>query len=188
MKKIFNKNFTKIGILGGTFDPPHKGHLNISKIALKKLKLNKLFWLVTKKNPLKGKPSLDIEKRIKLSKKIITNKKMLVKYFDDKAKSNKTYDLLNYIKKKNKKTKLYFIMGADNLVKFHKWNNWKKIPKLAKIVIFPRQKYSIKSLKPAVLKKLNKKDLIYVKAKKINISSTLIKKIDRVNLNGRKKY
>ena len=79
-------------------------------------------------------------------------------------------------------------MGADNLVKFHKWDNWKKIPKLAKIVIFPRQKYSIKSLKPAVLKKLNKKDLIYVKTKKINISSTLIKKIDRVNLNGRKKY
>jgi len=188
LKKIFNKKFTKIGILGGTFDPPHKGHLNISRIALKKLKLNKIFWIVTRKNPLKSNPSLDIEKRIKLSKKIITNKKMLVKYFDGKVKSNKTYDLLNYIKKKNKKAKLYFIMGADNLVKFHKWDNWKKIPKLAKIVIFPRQKYSIKSLKPAVLKKLNKKDLIYVKTKKINISSTLIKKIDRVDLNGRKKY
>ena len=67
-------------------------------------------------------------------------------------------------------------MGADNLVKFHKWDNWEKIPRLAKIVIFPRQKHSIKSLKPVVLKKLNEKDLIYVKTKKINISSTLIKK------------
>ena len=176
MKKIFNKNLNKIGIIGGTFDPPHRGHLNISKVALKKFKLNKIFWVVTKKNPLKGKPYLDIKKRIKLSKKIITNKKILVKYFDDEIKSNKTYDLLNYIKKKNKKNKLYFIMGADNLVKFHKWDNWEKIPRLAKIVIFPRQKHSIKSLKPVVLKKLNKKDLIYVKTKKINISSTLIKK------------
>ena len=55
MQKIFRKDYNKIGILGGTFDPPHKGHLYISKIALKKLKLDKLMWIVTKKNPLKKK-------------------------------------------------------------------------------------------------------------------------------------
>ena len=48
MQRISKKNYKKIGILGGTFDPPHKGHLYISKIALKKLKLNKLIWVVTK--------------------------------------------------------------------------------------------------------------------------------------------
>ena len=68
------------------------------------------------------------------------------------------------------------MIGADNLVKFHKWNNWEKIPKIAKIAVFPRQNYSIKSLDPIALKKLNKKDWIYINSKKINISSTLIKK------------
>ena len=178
MQKIFRKDYNKIGILGGTFDPPHKGHLYISKIALKKLKLDKLMWIVTKKNPLKQKPYLSSKVRIRLSTKMTKNeKKIFVRYFDDKIKPINTFSLLKYIKKKNQKAKLFFLIGADNLAKFHKWNNWKKIPKLAKIVIFPRQNYSIKSLSLIASKKLNRKDLIYINSKKINISSSLIRKI-----------
>jgi len=148
LQKLSKKNYNKIGILGGTFDPPHKGHLYISKIALKKLKLNKLIWAVTKKNPLKQKPYLSIKARINLSKKVTKKeKKIFVRYFDDKVKSINTFNLLNFIKRKNQKAKLFFLIGSDNLAKFHKWNNWKKIPRLAKIAIFPRQNYSIKSLK-----------------------------------------
>ena len=177
MQKLSKKNYVKIGILGGTFDPPHKGHLYFSKIVLKKLKLNKLIWVVTKKNPLKQKPYLSTKTRISLSKKITKKeKKIFVRYFDDKIKSINTFDLLNFIKKKNQKTELFFLIGTDNLAKFHKWNNWQKIPKLAKIAIFPRQNYSIKSPRPIACKKLNTKDLIYIKSKKINISSSLIRK------------
>lgn len=177
MQKLPKKNYVKIGILGGTFDPPHKGHLYISKIVLKKLKLNKLIWVVTKKNPLKQKPYLSTKTRISLSKKIAKGeKKIFVKYFDDKIKSINTFDLLNFIKEKNKKAKLFFLIGADNLAKFHKWSKWKKIPKLATIVVFPRKDYSIKSLNPITSKKLSKKDFIYISSKKINISSSLIRK------------
>jgi len=67
-------------------------------------------------------------------------------------------------------------MGADNLLKFHKWKNWKKIPELAKIVVFSRQNYSANSLKSVAAKNLKKKDWVYVSAKKVNISSSLIRK------------
>ena len=109
MQKLSKKNYTKIGILGGTFDPPHKGHIHISKIALKKLKLNKLIWIVTKRNPLKRKPYLSTRVRINLSKEITKKeKKIFVKYFDDKVKSINTFNLLNFIKKKIKKQNYFF--------------------------------------------------------------------------------
>tara|TARA_B100000029_G_scaffold509515_1_gene598920 strand:- start:1501 stop:2028 length:528 start_codon:yes stop_codon:yes gene_type:complete len=167
------KNYIKIGILGGTFDPPHKGHLYISETAIKKLKLKKIFWVVTKKNPLKKKPYLKLNERIKLSKEITKkNKKIFVKYFDDKIRSTDTYNLLNHIKKETK-ANLFFLMGSDNLKKFHKWKNWKQIPQFAKIVVFPRKNYSFISTATNIL---NKKDLIYINSKIINISSSLIRK------------
>ena len=170
------KKNNKIGILGGTFDPPHKGHLHISRVGIKKLKLDKLIWVVTKKNPLKKKPLLNLKTRIKLSKKVaIKEKKILVQYLDKKIKSTKTFNLLKEIKNKNQKKEIYFLLGADNLVKFNKWQNWKKIPKLAKIVVFPRQNYPVKSMN-SILPKILKNNLIYVSCKKVNISSSLIRK------------
>ena len=177
MKKIFKKNYGRIGILGGTFDPPHLGHLHISKIALKKLKLDSLVWIIAKQNPLKHKPYLSTRIRIRLSRNIIKgHKKIFVKYLGNKVKSNNTFDLLNYLKKKNNKINLFFLIGADNLIKFHKWNRWKKIPELAKVVVFARSDYSIKALNSIASKKLNKKDWMYINSKKMNISSSLIRK------------
>ena len=177
MRKLSKLNYIKVGILGGTFDPPHIGHLNISRVAIKKLKLNKFMWIITKKNPLKEKPYLNTNIRIKLSKEITRKeKKISVYFFDNRIKSSSTFDLLNYIKKKNKKFQLFFIMGADNFLKFHKWNNWKKIPKLAKIIVFPRSNYSIKALNSISSKKLKKNEWMYIRTKKINISSSLIRK------------
>jgi len=173
LKKNKKRDYIKIGILGGTFDPPHKGHLYISRIALKKLRLKKILWVITKKNPLKNKPYLKLKERVKLSKEITRkNKKISIKYLDEKIKSTSTFNLLNYIRKRTK-AKLFFLMGADNLKKFHKWKNWKQIPKLARIVVFPRKNHPYNSI---ATNKLNKKDLIYINTKLINISSSLIRK------------
>ena len=99
-KKRFTK---KIGIFGGTFDPPHKGHVQIANFSLKKLKLDLLIWAVTEKNPLKKKPMLSIKSRINLSKKILkNNKKIKIKNYDKYLKSNRTIKLLKSIRNKNK--------------------------------------------------------------------------------------
>ncbi len=109
MKKIYKKNNTRIGILGGTFDPPHAGHLHISKIAIKKLNLDKLIWVITKQNPFKKQSSLSIGERIKLSKqKTKKQKKIFIRYIETKIKSKNTFDLLNYLKKKKQKKYIIF--------------------------------------------------------------------------------
>ena len=167
----------KIGILGGTFDPPHKGHLEISKQAKKKFNLRNIIWAVTKKNPFKKKTSLNLKERIKFSKKIIkSNKFIKVKFYEDKIKSNRTIDLINFIKK-NKTLEIYFIMGADNLINFHKWHKWKLISQKCNILVFDRSGYKEKSLKSITFKRLNQKNLTFVKFKKVNISSSQIRKI-----------
>ena len=95
-----------IGIFGGSFDPPHKGHVEISKISLKKIKLKKIYWIITKKNPFKKKPFFSLKQRISRSKKAIKRyKKVKILYLDDKIRSSHTIDVINYFRKiKNKKT------------------------------------------------------------------------------------
>ena len=175
MKKI-EKN--KIGILGGTFDPAHMGHIKISKEAKKKFRLNKVFWVITKKNPFKKKSFLNLKKRINYAKKINVNNKFIkIYFFEDKIKSNKTIDLMKFLKNRYKKTEFFFIMGADNLINFHKWKNWNKIAEISKILVFDRLNYKSKSLKSISFKKLNKKRLQFINFKKVNISSSQLRKI-----------
>ena len=166
-----------IGIFGGSFDPPHEGHLKISKICLKKIKIKKIYWVVTKKNPFKNNPFFSIKERIRRSKKILKkNENIKVLYLDDKIKSSKTIDVINYFKKTKKYSDLYFILGSDSLLDFHKWKSWKKIVNLAKLVVFSRKGYDKKSKESKIVKYLKKKNIIYIKNKYINISSSNIKK------------
>ena len=124
---MFKLKSTKIGILGGSFDPAHKGHLTISKIALKKIKLKKIYWIVTKKNPFKKKTFFSLKDRIDKAKKISSKiKNIEVLYIDDVIKSSKSIKVIQYILKKKKPKDLYFIVGSDILLKFHRWHSWKE--------------------------------------------------------------
>ena len=172
-----NKSKIKIGILGGSFDPAHKGHLVISKEAIKRFDLKKIIWAITKKNPLKAVSKTPISKRIKDCKKLIgLNDFIKVKFYEDIINSNKTIDLINYLKK-NKNLEIFFIMGADNLINFHKWYKSKSITEKCNIVVFDRHGYKKNSLKSETFKKLNNKTLTFVKFKKVNISSSQLRKI-----------
>ena len=167
----------KIGILGGSFDPAHKGHLAISKDALKRFNLKSIIWAITNQNPFKEKTADNLKKRITICKKIIgTNKSIKVKFFENIINSNKTADLINHLSK-NKKYDLFFLMGADNLINFHKWYKWKKILQKSSIIVFDRDGYKKKSLNSKTYKNLNEKQLTFVKFDKVNISSSKLRKI-----------
>ena len=167
----------KIGVLGGSFDPAHIGHLAISKEAIKRFKLKKIIWAITKKNPLKQQSETELSIRIKQCKKVIGKKSYIkVKFYEKLIKSNKTIDLINYLLK-NKKNEVYFLMGADNLINFHKWHKWKIISKKCKILVFDRHGYKKKSLNSMTFRRLNQKNLSYIQFNKVNISSSQLRKI-----------
>ena len=173
-----NNKRKKIGILGGSFDPAHKGHIKISIEAKKQFKIDKIIWAITRKNPFKSKSFFELKKRITFSKKITKKYNFIsIKFYEDKIKSNKTIDLVNYIKKKYNKSEIFFLMGADNLISFHKWHKWKEISSKCKIIVFDRTNYKSKSLKSMAFRKLNNKGLKFIKFKKVNISSSKLRKI-----------
>ncbi len=176
MVKTSNKS---IGLLGGSFDPAHKGHLEISKIALKKIKVNEILWVVTKKNPFKKKPFFSLQERLRQARKIVKNvKKIKVIHLDKAAKSSRSINIINYLINKRRPKIIYFMIGSDNLIKFHKWKSWKKIVKLTKLLVFSRKGYDNKGYNSIVSKHFKNK-IIFIKNKHFVISSTKLKKVKK---------
>ena len=180
MAKLENKlrlKKIKIGVLGGTFDPAHRGHLEISKQAKKRFGLKNIIWAITKQNPFKGEGKSNLRSRMQLAKKIIgKNNYIKIKFYEERIGSNRTIDLVKYLTKK-KINEIYFIMGADNLINFHKWYKWKSILKKCNILVFDRQGYKAKSLKSVTFNRVNNKKLTFVNFNKVNISSSQLRKV-----------
>tara|TARA_B100001093_G_C26420877_1_gene839760 strand:+ start:74 stop:616 length:543 start_codon:yes stop_codon:yes gene_type:complete len=167
----------RIGILGGTFNPAHKGHLEISKQAKKRFKLETIIWAITKKNPFKDESTANLRSRMQFAKKIIgKNNYIRIKFYEKKIDSNKTIDLIKHLTKK-KQNEIYFIMGADNLINFHKWYKWKSIIKKCNILVFDRQGYKTKSLKSVTFNETSNKNLTFINFNKVNISSSQLRKV-----------
>ena len=173
MVKDLNK---PIGLVGGTFDPAHKGHIAITKIAIKKFKLNKVLWVVTKKNPFKNNPYYSLSQRLKKAKEITKDiKKIQVIHLDKRVNSSRSINIINYLVNRKKLKNIYFIIGADNLINFHKWKDWKRIVKLTKLIVFSRKGYDRKGSKSTVTKYYKNK-ITFIKNRHIVISSTKLRK------------
>ena len=181
---MVKNNFENIGILGGSFDPPHKGHLYVSKKSIKLLKLKKVIWVITKKNPLKKSPFFPFSFRRKLCRKIIRDqKKIQLKYYEDRIKSKTSIALIKFLKKRFK-YRIFFIVGSDNLINFHKWKNYKQLLKLCILVVFSRKGFDTKAKKSVILKHLKGKNIKFLKNLRIDISSTQLR---NEIINGSKK-
>ena len=109
--------------------------------------LKKIIWAITKQNPFKNESKSNLRSRMQVCKKSNKNNNYIkVKFYEEKIGSNRTIDLIKHLSKE-KKNEIYFIMGADNLINFHKWYKWKSIIKKCNILVFDRQGYKAKSLK-----------------------------------------
>ena len=161
-KYIYNNKGLKIGLMGGSFNPPHNGHLKIAKLALKNLNLDEVWWLVSTKNPLKtSKGLMSLSKRVELTKKIANHPKFKVLNIENNLKTKNSYYLLKRILPRLSNMKLIWIMGSDNLFNFSKWYKAKKISNLIPVAVFNRRGSPLRSI--------NSKGA-YVLGKRINSS------------------
>ena len=181
-----------IGLLGGSFDPPHKGHLYISLEAKKLLKLNEIWWMVTPQNPLKISKPATYDERIKNCHEITKGHPIKITEIEKKIGCTYSYQSINYLQNHYKNIKFFWLMGADNLINFHNWQKWKTIIEEISIVVFKRHGYNNKALNSKTAKTFSNfkkissnfdKNLYsklpswtWIDNREVNISSTEIRK------------
>ena len=147
----------KIGILGSSFNPPHKGHLEISNRALTTFSLNEVWWLITKVNPLKNSSDyIPLNERKNKIDEITENKNIKFKYYEEETNSNYLIDNLKYIKEKFSKDTFIFLMGSDSLNEMHEWKEYESIFKQIPIAVFNRQDSEYRSLNSKAAKAFEK--------------------------------
>ena len=134
-----------IGLLGGSFDPPHEGHVHITKLALKIFNLSKIWWLVCPENPIKSVTPSDVNSRFLASKKIMKHPSVVITDLERKFKTKYTFQTLIKLKKLYPSTKFVWLMGADNLINFHHWKNWDWIMKNIPVGVLARPEEQIKA-------------------------------------------
>ena len=181
------KKIRNLALLGGTFDPPHEGHVYITNFIIKKFNFQKCFWAVNSRNPFKKiDPKFTYNQRISMCKTITKkNKKILtvnIKYIS-------VFQLINKIKKKYSVNKILFIVGSDNLIDLHKWYKFEYIINNVNFIFIERPGYRNLLKKSSFFKKYNKhqikknmtiqffdnKSWIYCKTKGLNISSSILR-------------
>jgi len=129
----------RIGLLGGSFNPPHEGHLAITRLALAKLGLDRVWWLVTPGNPLKanaGLPGLDA--RMEVARALARDPRIAVTGFEADIGARYTADTIAWLTRRRPSVRFVWIMGADNLTQFHHWKRWRRIAELVPIAVIDR--------------------------------------------------
>ena len=137
-----NTNKRRIGLLGGSFNPAHVGHREISLVALDRLRLDAVWWLVSPGNPLKD-PEIyaAYDERLRQARAVASHPDIVVSDFEQRRGLQYTVDTLEQIIDANPGASFVWLMGADSLCNFHRWKDWRRIAELAPIAVFNRPGY-----------------------------------------------
>jgi nicotinate-nucleotide adenylyltransferase len=140
-------NGIRIGLLGGSFNPPHLAHRAISLLAIKRLKLDRVWWLVTPGNPLKDHGALrDLEQRAEAARQMANDPRIDVSCLESVIGTRYTVDTITYLRRRASGLRFVWIMGADNLAQFHRWQNWRRIASEVPIAVIDRPPQSFRAL------------------------------------------
>ncbi len=143
----------RVGLFGGSFNPPHAGHVLVAEIAMRRLALDQLWWIVTPGNPLKSARELKpLAERLALSERITADPRIKVTAFEAAHRVRYTADTLALVKAKNPGVAFVWIMGADSLRDFHRWQRWREIAMTFPIAVIDRPGSTLSFLSSAMAK------------------------------------
>ncbi|ABE61411.1 nicotinate-nucleotide adenylyltransferase family protein [Nitrobacter hamburgensis X14] len=137
----------RIGLLGGSFNPPHAAHRAISLYALKRLQLDRVWWLISPANPLKDARALrDLGERAAAARAMASDPRIDVSCLEAVIGTRYTIDTITYLRRRCANVRFVWIMGADNLEQFHRWENWQRIAAEVPIAVIDRPPHSFRAL------------------------------------------
>jgi nicotinate-nucleotide adenylyltransferase len=129
----------RIGLLGGSFNPAHEGHRHISVEALRRLRLDRIWWLVTPGNPLKSRGELaTLSNRIEGARRVAAHPRIDVTAFEAALPTVYTVDTVAFLLRRNPTTHFVWLMGSDNLAQFHRWRQWRKLLAMLPVAVMHR--------------------------------------------------
>jgi nicotinate-nucleotide adenylyltransferase len=129
----------RIGLLGGSFNPAHEGHVHVSEVALKRLRLDYVWWLVTPHNPLKSHGSLmPLPERVRHAKKVANHPRIIVMDIERCLGTRYSIDTLTALQKRFPRMSFIWLMGSDNLEIFRRWRRWPDIVRRVPIAVIQR--------------------------------------------------
>lgn len=134
----------RVGLYGGSFNPAHLGHRHVSLVALKRLALDRVWWMVTPGNPLKDRGELAaIEARLARARAVAGHPRIAVTDFESRIGARYTRQSLGYLARRNPSVRFVWIMGADSLATFHRWQGFSEIAGLMPIAIVDRPGFTL---------------------------------------------
>ncbi|MGZ9811082.1 nicotinate-nucleotide adenylyltransferase [Pseudoroseicyclus sp. H15] len=127
-----------IGLLGGSFDPAHEGHANITRQALLRFGLDRVWWLVSPGNPLKARGPAPMAERIAAAQEVIQHPRVTVTDVEARLGTRYTAETLRGLRRRYPQVRFVWLMGADNLAQFHRWQDWREIMESVPVGVLAR--------------------------------------------------
>ena len=134
-----------VGLFGGSFDPVHRGHYHVAATALKKLQLDRLWWIVSPQNPLKQRRAGEFQRRLAAVEDAAGRPRMVVSDIEDRTGIRTTAELIAVLRARHPRVRFVWIMGADNLRQFHEWHRWRDIAASVPIAVIARPQDPIRA-------------------------------------------
>lgn len=147
----------RIGLLGGSFNPPHAAHRALSLFALKRLQLDRVWWLVSPGNPLKDTRGLPpLEKRLAAARTVANHPAIHVTGIEAALRTRYTIDTIVALRDRFPQVRFVWLMGADNLAQFHRWRDWQRIAQQVPLAVIDRPSDSLRALASPAAQALSK--------------------------------